>query len=239
MTPQAKNRCQGRNLMSRTTTLCAILPLTVLTAVCRADQPEPLAIERGRVTEVRPADHTLTIHTHDGRDLVLHADDSSIIRWHRDKVGLADLRVGARVRVWYRPGDHHLVRLNPPLTLDDVKNDLRNAAETAKDYTYQHRDEYQKKMNGVMHDLDEQIEELKEKARAASADAKTRYDRELADLARQRDALRDRLTRLRAAAPDVWTDIKSGVSAAARDLRDTLDKVKSHMDSPEPPAADK
>jgi hypothetical protein len=225
--------------MNRHTVICSIVSLTVFAAACQADQPEPLAIERGRLTEVRPADHTLTIHTKDGRDLVLHADDSSVIRWHRDKVGLADLHVGARVRVWYRPGDHHLVRLNPPLTLEDVKNDLREAAEIVKGYTSEERDQYQKKMTSALHDLDEQIDELKEKARAGSADAKARYDRELADLARQRDVLRDRLARLRAAAPDIWADAKSGVSAAARDLRDTLDKVKSHIDSTEPPPADK
>src|SRR5262249_49189249 len=125
-----------------------------------ADPPEPLAIAHGRLTEVRPADHTLTVHTRDGRDLVLHADDTSVIRWHREKVGLADLHVGARVRVWYHPGNQHLVRLNPPLTLDDVKNDL-----------------------------DEQIGDLKEKARAGSSEAKARYGRELEELARKRDAL--------------------------------------------------
>jgi hypothetical protein len=225
--------------MRRHPILCPIISLTAFAAACQADQPEPLAMERGRLTEVRPADHTLTVHTRDGRDLVLHADDSSVIRWHRDKVGLADLHVGSHVRVWYRPGDRHLVRLNPPLTLEDVKNDLRDAAETVKSYSYQERDQYQKKMNTVMHDLDEQIGDLKEKVRAKSADARARYDRELADLARQRDALRDRLSRLRAAAPDVWAEVKSGVSTAARDLRDTLDKVKSHMDSSEPPPADK
>jgi hypothetical protein len=225
--------------MSRQTILCAMVSLTSFAAACQADQPEPLTIERGRLTEVRPADHTLTVHTRDGRDLVLHADDSSIIRWHRQKAGLADLHLGAHVRVWYRPGDHHLVRLNPPLTLDDVKNDLRDAAETVKGYTYQERDQYQKKMSSVMHGLDDQIDELKEKARAGSAQAKARYDQEIAELARQRDALRDRLARLRAASPDIWADVKSGVSAAARDLRDTLDKVKSHIDSSEPPPADK
>jgi hypothetical protein len=225
--------------MSRHYIRSAIISLTAFAAACQADQPEPLTIAHGRLTEVRPADHTLTVHTHDGRDLVLHADDSSVIRWHRDKVGLADLHVGAHVRVWYRQGDHHLVRLNPPLTLEDVKNDLREAAETVKGYGYEQRDQYQKKMNSALHGLDEQIDELKEKARAGSADAKARYDRELADLARQRDALRDRLSRLRAAAPDIWADVKSGVSAAAKDLRDTLDKVKSHVDSTEPPPADK
>src|SRR5262249_58762795 len=193
--------------MSRLTILCAVGFLSAVGAACLADQPEGLALERGRVTEVRPHDHTLTIRTKDGRDLVLHADESSIIRWHRNKVGLADLRVGARVRVWYRPGDQHLVRLNPPLTLDDVKNDLREAAETVKGYTYKQREQYQKKMTSVMHDLDEQIEVLKEKARAASADARASYDRELADLARQRDALESRLSRLRAAAPDVSADV--------------------------------
>ncbi len=225
--------------MSPRTILGAIVSLAALAGACQADQPEPLIVEHGRITEVKPADHTLTVHTRDGRDLVLHADDSSAIRVHRNKVGLSDLHVGARVRVWYRPGDHHLVRLNPPVTLDDVKNDLRDAAETVKGYTYQQREQYQKKMNNVMHELDEQVEELKEKARAGTANARARYDSELADLARQRDALRDRLSRLRAAAPDIWADVKSGVSAAAKDLRDTLDKVKSHMDTNEPPPADK
>src|SRR5262249_32826851 len=106
-------------------------------------------------------------------------------------------------------------------------------------YTYQERDQYQKKMNGVMHDLDEQIDALKEKAHAGSAEARARYDREFADLSRRRDALRDRLSRLRAAAPDVWADVKSCVSAAAKDVRDTLDKVKTRLDSSEPPPADK
>jgi hypothetical protein len=225
--------------MSRHCLPSAIVSLTAFAAACQADQPEPLAMAHGRITEVRPADHTLTVHTRDGRDLVLHADDSSVIRWHREKVGLADLHIGTRVRVWYRPGDHHIVRLNPPLTLDDVKNDLRDAAETVKSYSYQQRDQYQKKMNNVMHDLDEQIDELKEKARTGSAEARARYDSELADLARQRDALQNRLSRLRAAAPDIWAEVKSGVSAAAKDLRDTLDKVKSHMDSSEPPPAGK
>jgi len=222
--------------MSRHTVLCTIVSLIASAAACHADQPEPLTMEHGRISEVRPADHALTVHTRDGRDLVLHADDSSVIRWHRDKVGLADLHVGARVRVWYRPGDRHLVRLNPPLTLDDVKNDLREVAETVKGYTYQERDQYQKKMNTVVHDLNDQIDVLKEKARAGSAAARARYDTELADLARQRDALQNRLARLRTAAPDIWAEVKSGVSAAAKDLRDTLDKVKSHMDSEQPPA---
>ncbi len=193
---------------------------------------------RGRITEVRPADNELTLRSLRGDELKLTVDPRSRLEIQHRPAKLGDFQDGMRVRVTYESaqGKNRVVTMTQPrVSIDSIQNEVSEALESAKSYSYQQKDEYQKKLGGVMQDLDDHMQDLKAKAAQAGEEARKRYQQEMEELRPKREALRKKLEQVRAAAPGAWDDIKSGVGAAAHDLQRALERVRARLQEQPPP----
>ena len=116
-----------------------------------------------------------------------------------------------------------------PVTAEDVDRQTREALQSAKSYSYEQKDEYQKRLQGVLQKLNDQIDELKRQAEQASGKARQQYQEELVRLEKLRIKAREQLARVRSATPGAWEDIKAGVSAAVEDLHNAYERAKTHF----------
>jgi hypothetical protein len=215
--------------------------LGIAVADARADDkpenPSTLTV-KGRLTAIRPNDHELTLRTRDGKLLTLYTDEHSKLLIHRREASLDRFQEGQRVRVEYElRGDKGrvLTMASPPISLEDVRKQFSDALESAKTYTYQQKEAYQRKMEPALRDLDERIDELKERAQEAGAAARQRYAQEIEELRQKREVLREKLGRAKAATPEMWEEFKSGVGKAWEDLHRALDRAGEKMNSTPPP----
>jgi hypothetical protein len=118
---------------------------------------------------------------------------------------------------------------------EEVQRELRNALDAVKGYTYQQKQEYQKRLEPVLQDLDERIDHLKEQAKGASKEARKWYPQALQELRRERRIVREQLAKAEAAAPGAWEDIKAGVGAAWNDLRQAFQRANERFKEANPP----
>jgi uncharacterized coiled-coil protein SlyX len=197
-----------------------------------------LTVARGKITEVRPGVSQFILHTRKGEYLRFLVDPQSQLQEHDRAVKLVDLKPGMRVRVSYRRqgGINHVVSLTGPLvTLGNVEKAANQAFDTAKNYAFQHKAEYEKKLKGLVHNLDDRIEDLEDQAANASATAKKKLDREIQELRQKRGVLEQRLSRLESATAQTWEDIRTGVNNAITDVQRTIERVRSNQSQPGAP----
>jgi hypothetical protein len=186
----------------------------------------------GRIGKLRPAEGLLTLQTTEGRELELNLDSRSEVRIHQHEAKLNQLKQGARVRVTYEPanGKNRVISLrDAPVTAQELQQELREALEAAKAYTFQQREEYRKRLEPVLRDLDERIEGLKEQAKGAGKDAQKWYAQAIEELRRERENVHEQLAKIRAAAPGAWEEVKAGVSAAWDDLRKAFQRANDRL----------
>ncbi len=93
------------------------------------------------------------------------------------------------------------------------------------------RDEYIKKIQSKLDEWDSDIDELKDKLAAASADAKIAIDDKLKQLSKQRDEISDKLEELEDAGEDVWEDIRDNIESGWKrvtvEFEDLVKRFKS------------
>jgi chromosome segregation ATPase len=107
------------------------------------------------------------------------------------------------------------------VTSEDVRRDAGQAVETAAEYSRQTKEEFQKKLEPRLKELDVEIAKLREKGRDLKDQAKADWDRKMADLETKRDAARAKLAEVRDSSAEAWKDIKQGAQSAW----DELDKA--------------
>ena len=111
----------------------------------------------------------------------------------------------------------------PPgkVTSEDVRRDAGRAAETAVEYSQQSKEEFQKKLGARLEELDGKIAKLREKGGDLKSQAKTDWDRKMADLETKREAARAKLAEVSDSSVEAWKDIQQGAQSAW----DELDKA--------------
>ncbi len=207
---------------------CAVLSFAALAmlvpAVLAAENQETT---KGRIQEVRPSAHQVTITTDGGKELTLRVDDRSRLEQQGHKVALDQFKKGMQVRVTYATGagEKRVVSLTPVVSGKEVEKNIGKALQSIKSYTFQQKDEYRKKLQGVMEQADERIAELQRKADRAGAEAKQQYAEQIQHLRRLRDKAHTQLERVNSATPQAWDDLKSGVGSALDDLRKAFEKA--------------
>jgi len=75
------------------------------------------------------------------------------------------------------------------------------------------------KMEAQMNELDAEIDKLQAQAQQADADARLKVEKELDNLREKRKEAADKLDALREASEDAWEDIKGGLDAAWKSLK--------------------
>jgi len=110
-----------------------------------------------------------------------------------------------------------------------IKKQAEKTLESAKKFTLQQKEEYQKKAEAELADLGKRIGELKDKAAEAKGDALTALEARIAELKGKQKAAEDRLKDLRASSAQAWQDMKTGLDGALNELRKTYDSVLKHF----------
>ena len=104
---------------------------------------------------------------------------------------------------------------------EDARHDAGQAAETAAAYTWQTKEEFQKKLEARLKELDAEIARLREKGRDRNNEAKAGWDERMKELKVKRDAAGAKLAEVRASSAEAWKDMRKGAQSAW----DELDKA--------------
>ena len=107
------------------------------------------------------------------------------------------------------------------VTPEDVRRDAGKAVNTAAEYSQQAKQEFQKKLEGQLNELDAKIAQLREKGRDLKGEAKANWDRKMADLETKRQAARAKLAEVGHSSAEAWKDVQKGAQSAW----DELDKA--------------
>jgi outer membrane murein-binding lipoprotein Lpp len=110
-------------------------------------------------------------------------------------------------------------------TVSGVKEDSRQAA----DYTYEKKEEYQRKLSSEMQELDVKIDELKAKAGRASDSVKAEFARDMEALDRQKAVLAEKMEAVKSSSASKWDDVKAGANSAMDSVKQTYEKAKAKL----------
>ena len=113
-----------------------------------------------------------------------------------------------------------------PVTGEQVKQQTKEAAEAAKTYAAQKKDEYQQKIAAKLNDLQAKIDELKAKAETAKPEVKAKLDEQIAALQKDADAAKAKMQDLKSAGADAWEKLKAGTDSAVDKLQQDYEKAK-------------
>jgi len=185
---------------------------------------------QGRIVQVQPKGQSFTVRTQDGQTVRMFVDGKSRVRINKSDAELNEYTVGSRVQATYtvRDGQNRVVQaVEWPLTAADVRREVREALEAVKDYTFQNKDEYQRRLEQVLNDLNARAEDLQRRAAQAGEQAREQLRPQLEALRQKSEAVRRQLDKVKAATPDAWSDIKAGVSSAVDELQKAFEKASS------------
>ena len=110
-------------------------------------------------------------------------------------------------------------------TVSGVKEDSRQAA----DYTYEKKEEYQRKLSSEMRELDVKIDELKAKAGRASDSVKAEFARDMEALDRQKAVLAEKMEAVKSSSASKWDDVKAGANSAMDSVKQAYEKAKAKL----------
>lgn len=118
-----------------------------------------------------------------------------------------------------KPADRTPEKATPKtVTSEDVRRDAGQAVKTATEYSQQTKEEFQKKLDAQLSELDAKIANLREKGRDLKDDAKANWDRKMTELETKREAARVKLAEVGRSSEEAWKDIKKGAESAYNDL---------------------
>jgi peptidoglycan hydrolase CwlO-like protein len=104
------------------------------------------------------------------------------------------------------------------VTPEDVRRDAGQAVNTAAEYSQQTKDEFQKKFETQLNELDAKIAKLREKGGDLKDKTKVKWDQKMADLEKKREAARTKLAEVGHSSAEAWKDVQKGVASAWNDL---------------------
>ena len=103
-------------------------------------------------------------------------------------------------------------------TSEDVRQDVGKAADTAAEFAQQTREEFLKKLDARLQELDAEIVKLREKGHDLKDEAKEKWDQNLVELETKRDAARAKLAEVKDSSAEAWKDLQKGAQAAWEDM---------------------
>jgi TolA-binding protein len=105
-------------------------------------------------------------------------------------------------------------RTTGKVTSEDVRRDAGQAVNTAVEFSQQAKEEFQRKLDARLKNMDAEIAKLHEKGRDLKGEAKTKWDQKLADLEMKRDAARAKLGEIGQSSGEAWKDVQKGAQSA-------------------------
>ena len=104
------------------------------------------------------------------------------------------------------------------VTPEDVRRDAGQAVNTAAEYSQQTKEEFQKKLETQLNELDAKIAKLHEKGSDLKGEAKVKWDQKMADLKKKQEAARAELAEVSHSSAKAWKDVQKGATSAWDDL---------------------
>lgn len=114
------------------------------------------------------------------------------------------------------------------LSVDQEK--LKNDRDKVLAMFHTSRDEFQKQSEIQLKGMDRNLEELKVKAKTASAESKDQLNQAIKDLGNKTQAVRQELKELGTATQEGYDTRKTQLDAAMADLKDGLEKAGSRVE---------
>ena len=94
------------------------------------------------------------------------------------------------------------------------------------------REEYIDKLAAQLKEWSVKIDEIESKAKAATADMKTEYEKQIGQLKDKQDIAMQKLQELRGASTEAWDALKAGSEAAWADLKNAVTAAKDKFKKP-------
>ena len=104
------------------------------------------------------------------------------------------------------------------VTSEDVRRDVGQVVDTAAEFSRQTKEEFQKKLDSRLKELDVEIVKLREKGRDLKDKNKADWDRKMAELETKRGAVRTKLDEVGHSSAEAWKDVQKGAQSAYDDL---------------------
>lgn len=183
---------------------------------------------RGKVVQVKPDQSEITIHPRRGKDLRLQVDDRSSIHIGKQNGQLRQLNPGDRVRVTYS-GDHVMELSRMPFSAAEVRREIRQTLEEAKDYSFRQKDRYEQKLRHALDDTEDRIDELKEEAARKGGQFLQDHQEQIQEMREKAQVVRKKLDQVKNASADTWDKVKSDVGAALHDLHGAYDQLRDRF----------
>jgi len=117
------------------------------------------------------------------------------------------------------------------VTGEDVKEEAKEAVETAGAYAEAKKEEYQKKLDAQLEKYQQKIDALQAQGRVMTQDAKDTLNEKLETLRDKKEALQQRADELESKSGKAWEDLKAGIDESMEDLNTALEKAASHFGS--------
>lgn len=111
------------------------------------------------------------------------------------------------------------------VTTEDVLHDTKKAVDTATRAAAQAKEQFETRLKASLTEMEEEIEELREKGHALKDEAKTRWNEKMADLEAKQKVARDKLDEVRKSTTEAWTHVEKGAQAAWEDVRKSLQEA--------------
>jgi hypothetical protein len=91
------------------------------------------------------------------------------------------------------------------------------------------RDEYVDKLKKQLDDWNAEATKWEAKAKAAQANMRGEYEKQLAAFRRQRDHAMEQMRRIQASSGDAWQDLVHGADDAWAKMREAVEKARSEF----------
>jgi oligoendopeptidase F len=113
------------------------------------------------------------------------------------------------------------------ITSENVKKDAAKAIATAKAYTLNQREEYQKQIQEKLNSFDQKLEALKSEAGSVKDNAKAQYEDTIAELQKKINEASNAFKELKNKSGDAWSEIKVRMDQRIDDLQKAFDQNKA------------
>jgi TolA-binding protein len=95
----------------------------------------------------------------------------------------------------------------------------------------QQKEDYQKKMETKLKELNQELKEWKDKAQKMEKNARAEMDEQIAKLNKKEEEASKKLQDLKSKTGRAWEDFKGGVDSAVEDLSKAFDQMRSRFKS--------
>lgn len=127
------------------------------------------------------------------------------------------------------------VQSGKKVTAGDVKKEAQEALESAKTYTLQQKEAYQKQVEAKLQEYNRKIQDLQKKASSSASDltaeGKEKLDQVIENLKKKKQAAGEKLNELKSDSSKAWEAAKSGVDQALHELDKAYERVRSQFGS--------